>query len=380
MRIAMDASPILKELTGIGTYTHRLLEAMAPLAATDRFIVWTNGLRGCLPGGGDWAYSPGLIRKRTRIPGKLLLAWWRRFPRPTVEDLIGDIDLLHSPNFFFHPHRRGTRTVATIHDLFFLRHPEKAEKYGGKYFRDMLGEYAPEIDHFIAVSHATAHDLEAAYGIDADRITVIHHGVDPAFFECPEGFPAVLAGKFGLDRPYFLSVGTIEPRKNYAFLIRAFDRWRRMSKEDHLLVIAGRPGWGLEDVKRAIRDLGSPPWLRMPGYVDRRDLRGLYHHCRGLLLTTRLEGFCLPALESMAAGAPVVAPDLPVLREVLGDAGLFFEGGDVEAFLEGMTALSEREEEGAQRARRGRDRARTFTWEKAARSTWQVYRRVLGIA
>ena len=378
MRIAMDASPILKDLTGIGTYTRGLLGALAPLAAGDSFTIWANGLRGRFPEGVDWAHSPGLIRRRTRIPGKLLLNWWRRFPRPTVEDLIGDIDLLHSVNFFFHPHRRGTRTVATIHDLFFLRHPDKAEKYGGKYFRDMLGKYVPEIDHFIAVSHATARDLEAHYGIGPDRLTVIHHGVDPAFFEAPPGPPAALSGKFGLDRPYFLSVGTIEPRKNYAFLIRAFDLWRRMSKKDHLLVIAGRRGWGFEDVERAINDLGAPPWLRMPGYVDRQDLRGLYHHCRGLLLATLLEGFCLPALEAMAAGAPVVAPDLPVLREVLGEAGLFFETGGTEAFLDRMTALSEGEEI-AQRIREGRERAGTFTWEKAARSTWEVYQRVLGI-
>ena len=115
----------------------------------------------------------------------------------------------------------------------------------------------------------------------------------------------------------------------------------------------------------------------MPGYVDPKTLHALYAHCRGVLLSTLYEGFCLPALEAMACGVPVLASDTSALREVLGDAGLFFPLNDTEAFLEGIDALLQGGEEIARRVRTGRERAGRFTWEKAAERTCRVYENVL---
>ncbi len=380
MRIALDISSLLKESTGVGTYARGLLSALPSAAGgAENVLLWANALRGPLPGAEAWRKA-GFRLKRTRIPGRLLLAWWGRFSRPTVEDLLGEIDLFHSPNFFYHPHRPRTRTVATIHDLFFLGHPEQAERFGGRYFRKVLERHVPGIDHFIAVSEATARDLVAGYGADPGRVTVIHHGLDPAFLAPPAVSPEALVRKYGLERPYFLSVGTIEPRKNYPFLLRAFHLWRRASGRDDLLVIVGRRGWSWQEVDRTVEEIGAHGWLRFLGYVPRGDLPGLYRNARALVLATLWEGFCLPALEAMGSGIPVVAPGLPVLREVLGEAGLYFETNDTEAWLDRMGTL-ERDPEGiSRRVAEGVRRARSFTWERAARATWEVYRTVLGNA
>ncbi len=376
-RIAVDASSILKERTGVGTYTYHLLRNLARRLQHHELIVWTNGLCGSTPPSNEFD-TPDVMVKRTRLPGKMLLTCWKHLDYPRVETLLGKIDLFHSPNFFCHPHTNATRTVATIHDLFFLTHPEKAERYGGIYFREMLPRYAGRIDHFIAVSEWTKKDLIEHLSIPAERITVIHHGVDPRFLAPTEVNPRTLSAACRIDKPFFLSVGTVEPRKNYAFMIEAFDAWRKRTNRDCLLVIAGRPGWGLDRVRRTIEDLHAGEWVRMPGYVGTATLHALYVNCRGVLLSTLYEGFCLPALEAMACGAPVLAPDTSALREVLDDAALFFPPGDVEAFLDGIDTLLEQDGEGARRVRAGRERAGHFTWEKAAVLTCGVYEKVLG--
>lgn len=375
-RIAMDASSILKERTGVGTYTYNLLLNLAPRLKDHDLIVWANALRGEMRDKSEFD-KLNLTLKRTRIPGKLLLSSWKYFACPRVESLLGKIDLFHSPNFFFHPHRAETRTIATMHDLFFLTHPEKAERYGGRYFKEVLGKYTTEIDHFIAVSDWTKKDLIKHLEIPPEKITVIHHGIDPLFLGSPEMDPASLFADYRVDRPYFLSVGTIEPRKNYPFLIEAFDSWRRRSNQDPLLVIVGRPGWGVEPVYRTIEDLDAAEWIRMPGYVDPKTLHFLYCNCCGLLLTTLYEGFCLPALEAMACGVPVVASDTSALREVLGDAGLFFPVNSQEALLSRLDLLLDQQEEVARRVQSGRERVKLFTWAKAADLTHQVYETVL---
>jgi glycosyltransferase involved in cell wall biosynthesis len=376
-RIAMDVSSILKERTGVGTYAYHLLLHMAPLLEDQELIAWANGFRGRWPDEMD-RQSLQRILKRTRIPGKLLLSCWRRFAYPTVETLVGELDLFHSTNFFFHPHRRDTKTVATIHDLFFLAHPEMAERHGGRYFKDVLPEYSNQIDHFIAVSHWTKRDLMERLGVPAEKISVVPHGIDPLFLGAPETDFAVLSTRCRIDKPYFLSVGTIEPRKNYPFLIEAFDAWRSQSKQDCLLVIAGGPGWGFQNVYRRIEALGADEWVRMLGYMDPKSLHALYCNCRGVLLTTLYEGFCLPALEAMACGVPVVASDTSALREVMGGTGLLFPLNSTEAFVNRMDTILQQKEYVATRVRAARDRANRFTWNKAAELTYQVYEAVLG--
>jgi glycosyltransferase involved in cell wall biosynthesis len=375
-RIAMDASSILKERTGVGIYTYNLVLHLAPRVQNQELIVWANGVRGSMPDKMDSRTLRARLR-RTRIPGKLLLSYWRHFSYPTVETLLGKIDLFHSTNFFFHPHRRDTKTVATIHDLFFLTHPEMAERYGGGYFKEVLRKFSAGIDHFIAVSDWTKKDLMKHLDIPPERISVIHHGIDPLFLGPPGMDSAALLSRYGIDRPYFLSVGTIEPRKNYDFLIESFDSWRRQSNEDCLLVIAGGPGWGCENVYRRIEELRADEWVRMIGYVGQETLHSLYRNCRAVLLTTLYEGFCLPALEAMACGAPVVASDTSALREVLGDTGLFFPLNNREAFLGSMDAVFDQREDVATRVHSARERAKRFSWDKAADLTRQVYERVL---
>jgi glycosyltransferase involved in cell wall biosynthesis len=375
-RIAIDASSVLRERTGVGVYTYNLLLHLAPRLRDQALVAWVNGLLGERSVGEEFDRLP-LTVKRTRIPGRLLLSLWRHVPHPTVECILGEVDLFHSPNFFCHPHRSDTKTVATIHDLYFLSHPETAHRYGGRYFRKALRRYSNRIDHFIAVSECTRRDLLEHLAVPPGKITVIHHGVDPIFLGQPKTGASGLAVSRSIDRPFFLSVGTIEPRKNHAFLIEALHAWRKQTGEDMLLVIAGRPGWGAERVERTVRELRAGQWVRMPGYVERDILHSLYCACRAVLLTPLYEGFGLPALEAMACGAPVLASDIPALREVLGGAGHFFPVNNREAFLACLDSLLDQREEREKRLQAGRLRAGGFTWDEAAERTCRVYERLL---
>jgi glycosyltransferase involved in cell wall biosynthesis len=237
-----------------------------------------------------------------------------------------------------------------------MRDPDRAERFGGKYFREVLGNVIREVDHLIAVSHATKRDLMEVFAVSPERITVVHHGVEPSFFEAPGCDFASLARKHGIRSPYFLSVGTIEPRKNYPFLIDAFDHWRRMSNRDDVLVIVGRRGWGMDEVRKAMQHTGADTWIRVLGYVSQTELHALYSNATALLFPSLYEGFGLPALEAMAIGLPVIASDTSALAEVLGEAGLLFPVNHREALLQRLTYVVEEEEQVRSRVSAGKTR------------------------
>jgi glycosyltransferase involved in cell wall biosynthesis len=376
MRVAIDVSSLLKPPTGVGIYTGNLVEGLLELSGGPEYLLWANALRGGLHREG---WPPGGARYvRTRIPGKVLLRWWARCSWPPLELLAGSFDLFHSPNFFFHRVRRGRR-IATIHDLFFLREPSLTERYGGQYWRRVLPARAGELDAVIAVSRSTAADVEELLGIPSSRIVVIGEGVDRAFRESlSAGEVEGTLSALGIDRPYLLAVGTLEPRKNFPFLIRTFARWSARRSEDLLLVIAGQRGWGAAEVEEAIRETGLGERVRLVSYLSGRRLLALYRGCVAFLFPSRYEGFGLPLLEAMAAGAPVIAARNSAIPEVVGDAALLHGTEDGEE-LEG--ALDRLVDDGALREEliaRGRRRVERFTWRAAAEATCRLYRSVAG--
>jgi alpha-1,3-rhamnosyl/mannosyltransferase len=185
----------------------------------------------------------------------------------------------------------------------------------------------------------------------------------------------VLAAR-GLSEGYFLSVGTLQPRKNYEALLRAYDRLPDSIRNERQLVIVGKYGWGAEALRAELlerRRGGRCVWL---DYEDDAALRALYAGAGTFVFPTWSEGFGLPALEALATGLPIVASDLPVLREVVGDNAIFADPADADALVEAMrAAVASVPEQARIDARRAQ--ARLFSWEACARQTGAVYRELL---
>jgi len=285
------------------------------------------------------------------------------------------IDVYHATDYFV-PRLRRTPVVATLYDAIPLAHPEWANPRLRRVKNAMMRSAAGHADLVLAISHAAVDELIEHYRIPRERIRVVPLGVDEGWFEpLPDEQVDALLARRGVRRGSLLFVGTLQPRKNVGTLLEAYDRLPARVRAERPLVIAGKYGWGADELRtelEARRAAGEVQWL---DYVERDELRALYSTASAFVFPSLSEGFGLPVLEALAAGTPVIASDLPVLREVAGDAAAFVTPRDVDALAQAMLSVSVVSADPAAREGR-RDHARQFDWATCSRRTLDVYREV----
>jgi glycosyltransferase involved in cell wall biosynthesis len=285
------------------------------------------------------------------------------------------VHVVHSPDFI-PPLRFGRRwaRVITIHDLAFLRFPELLTPESRRYYAHIFQAVA-EAERIIAVSEATRRDLlELIRPSLAPKIVVVPEGVHPRFKPIDrEHARQYVAQRFGIDRPFFLFVGTQEPRKNLPRLVRAFALFDGQTGHDQVdLVLAGGRGWLADDLDDAVRSLGEA--VHRLGRVADEDLVELYNAAIALVFVSLYEGFGLPVLEAMACGRPVVLADRGALPELAGDSGILVDPLDELAIAESLDRIWQDEELRAELGARARRRAASYDWATAARETAEVYK------
>jgi glycosyltransferase involved in cell wall biosynthesis len=230
--------------------------------------------------------------------------------------------------------------------------------------------------HVLADSQATKEDLIELFGTPVEKITVLYSGVDARFAPVRDGAAIDrVCAKYHLPRPYILSVGTLQPRKNYGRMIQAYAQLAHIVP--HHLVIAGGQGWMLDSITEPVKALGLESRVHFPGFVDDADLPAVYSAADLFAYVSLYEGFGLPLLEAMACGTPVIGSNASSLPEVIGDAGLQVDPHDVDAIARAMTTMLESTDLRDRAIAAGLERARLFTWDKAARQLLAIYERML---
>lgn len=277
--------------------------------------------------------------------------------------------VLHSPDFI--ACRGRFRKVITIHDLYFMEHPEVMSADGMRYY-GRIRRSAAIADRIIAVSHATRQDIlrllpEAA----PEKVIVIHEAADR---EADDERQVVSASRAPCHEPFILFVGTLEPRKNLITLLRAMARLPGAVR----LVIVGAVGWRDEALGDLARELGVVERVTFAGRLSDEALDALYRRARLLVMPSLGEGFGLPVLEAMSRGTPVVCSSAGALPEVAADAALLHEPMDDATLARHIYALWTDDRLHAEYVRRSLARARQFSWARAARETLAVYRAALG--
>ncbi len=336
--------------------------------------------------------------------------WHRlRLPIP-IEVVIGKVDLFHSPDFMLPPTLPGVPTLLTVHDLSFIRDPDSAWPSLRAFLMQAVPRSVKRATHVLADSRATKNDLIELFGTPADKITVLYSGVDARFAPIHDQAEIDrVCAKYDLPRPFILSVGTLQPRKNYGRLIEAFaqminaeppstpsplsfggysplrsahalsdaSRRGRAGRDALHLVIAGGQGWMYESIFGQVKSLGLENRIHFPGFVDDADLPALYAAADLFVYVSLYEGFGLPLLEAMACGTPVIGSNVSSLPEVIGDVGLQVDPRDVDAIANAMAAMLTSSELRDRSIAAGIDRARSFTWEKAARELLSLYDQIM---
>jgi glycosyltransferase involved in cell wall biosynthesis len=371
MRIAIDYTPAITQSAGIARYTRDLVDALARLDSGDRYTLFSAERptkERPLP------HAANLRPRVVPLGNRYATIMWQRLRLPVpIELFVGRVRVVHGPDFILPP-ALGARRVVTIHDLAFLTHPECAVPALAQYLATVVPRAVRAADRVIADSQRTADDLVERLGTPPAKITVIPLGITPGFtLHADPAAVEALRAKYGLQRPFVLAVGTIEPRKNYERLIAAFAAARRVPGGPAMLVIAGKPGWLYEGVYKAVQTRGVGDAVRFLDYVPNAELPLLYHAADAVATPSIYEGFGIPVVEAMASGTPVVCSTGGSLPEVAGDAALLVAPEDVDGLASALARIVGDAGLRETLRARGLERAARYTWEAAARAHVAVY-------
>lgn len=341
MNIALDATYSVGEnLTGVGVYSREILRGLAGLEPA----------RDC---SFSWCYRPHRYLKSFSQP---LPQRCRR--KLLLESFPPHASVFHGLNQRLPSGAR--RAVSTFHDLFVLTGDYSTPEFRAR-FAQQARDAAARSDLIIAVSQFTASQVEALLRVEQSRIRTVWHGV-----RRPAGYNV---------RPeqVILSVGTVQRRKNTARLVEAFAHapagWK--------LILAGSTGFGADETLHQIEKSPRRADITLTGYVDESVLNSLYERASIFAFPSLDEGFGMPALEAMARGIPVLSSNRGAMKEVCGDAALLVDPTQTEAMAHGLRRLIDEEVMRKDLSQRGIARAAQFTWERAARETWNVYREMM---
>jgi glycosyltransferase involved in cell wall biosynthesis len=336
LTVALDATySVGNTLSGVGLYSREILFGLAAAHPEVRF---------------DFCYRPHRYLRAGELPAnarrRLLLG-------------VANAKLFHGLNQRLPRVWRG-RSIATFHDLFVMTGEYSTPEFRAR-FTAQAREAAKRADAIIAVSEFTKRQVIELLDVDARRVHVVHHGLRP------------LRYAHAAREKVVLNVGAIQARKNIARLVEAFETldsaWR--------LVLAGSFGYGSEAIRERIERSPARDRIAVLGYITPGQLAAWYARASIFAFPSLDEGFGMPLLEAMAAGAPIVTSAASALPEVAGDAALLVDPRDTQALAGALKRLAEDRELGLELVGRGKARVREFSWEKAVRQTWAVYQDVL---
>jgi glycosyltransferase involved in cell wall biosynthesis len=379
MRIGIDYTAAVRQGGGIGRYTRNLIRALAELDLESEYTLFVAGGRAKAD---ELGSSPGNFRVRSvPLSDRWLHILWQRLRLPVpIQVVTGPLDLFHSPDFVLPPLRR-VPAILTVHDLSFLRVPQFFVPGFRQYLEGAVSRAVRRARHILADSESTRRDLMELMAVEPERVTVLYPGVEARFqpVQDAEALSQVRA-RYDLPERFVLSVGTLQPRKNFAGLVEAFGCLLAAKKDvpgmkDLQLVVVGGRGWMFEDVVSQVQRLGLAERVHFPGFVDDEDLPALYNLAAAFAFPSWYEGFGLPVLEAMACGVPVIAANNSSLPEVVGEAGLLIDASDTEALAAGLMRLLTDEDLRAKLVPAGRQQASPFNWGRAAQQLLAVYGR-----
>jgi len=313
--------------------------------------------------------TPVVLRPPAGHP-LLTLIWFEFNLAPAL--LRHRIDVLLSPDGALPLRRGGPPSVPVIHDLGFEHFSEHLGFADRWYWRLVVRAAARRAARIVTISEFTKGDLVATYGVPAARIDVAPNGVEEGLGPLSADERRLVRDELTGGEPYFLHVGAIQPRKNVATLLRAFDRFKERSGCGTKLLLSGRMAWKYRDVERAHAAMRHGADVRFLGYMPRPALARILASALGLVCVSHYEGFALPVAEAMACGVPVIGADRAAIPEVAGDAAVLVDPGDVGAIAAAMVELAGDSTRWDDLAARGLARAHRFDWNLTAAGVWRA--------
>jgi glycosyltransferase involved in cell wall biosynthesis len=371
MRIGVDIRTLMDEqYSGVSWYTLDLLtEILRQDKINDYKLFYNSGhdVSGRVPALGKEIVA-------TRYPNKFFNYLLQKFlHRPKLDELCGKVDVFWQPHINFSSFSVGTKVILTVHDLSFLVFPEFFSWRKCIWHRFMgLEGLIGRADVIIAISESTKNDIIRFFPSAKDKVRVVYSGCGPEFVKLPADDPRLLEvkRKYGLGDNIVLSIGTAEPRKNAAGLIKAFDEANLYGWQ---LVLAGASGWKNKAFHKAIKEAKNKENIKLLGYVDKDDRPYLYNLAKVFAYPSFYEGFGLPVLEAMACGTPVITSAVSSLPEIAGDAAVLVSPDNDEDLSVALKSLVKSDGMRDWYSAKGLSRAKDFTWRRTAEEYLSIF-------
>lgn len=363
-RISIDVQPLLGNKCGIGQYIWNMVHGLAKVDTKNSYYLSffdTKFRSGKVP-------VPGVnfFKSRSFIPPRLMRKIWLSYDWPNYDFFFGKRDLYHFANFIIPPMMSG-RTIATIHDLSFMRFPEFTLPRTLGYLRRNIESTLNSADAILVDSHFTREELVHFFKVPEQKVHVVHLAMGDSFK--PQAVPI---------KKQILFVGTLEPRKNLPVLFKAFELFlNRMKDAEFRLVIAGMKGWLCDEIYQSLEKNVYKDKIILSDFVPDEALPQLYAESAVFVYPSLYEGFGIPILEAMASGTPVIASRTASLPEIGGDAAFWIDPKDAEGLANAIQRVVNDQELRKNLIHKGREQAEKFSWEKTARETLDVYQKVL---
>lgn len=379
MRIGFDVSQTGANKAGCGYVAFSMIQNLARLDQNNRYILYSNF------GPDFWdpdhrqntvqIRQPNIERRFTDFSHSRAKAYWAN-PPADFEKQLGEPHIVHSNNYFCPRDLRAARLVYTLYDLVYVVHPEFTTEANRLVCFNGIFEASLRADMIIAISeYSKNHFLETFPHYPAKQIRVLHpasrFSLTDEMSEQADQVEKLSSGEF------WLSVGTLEPRKNLRRLLQAYANLRHEGLTDLPLAMAGGKGWLEEGLGDYIASLGIQNDVHLLGYVSDARLRWLYRHCFAFVYPSLFEGFGIPVLEAMSLGAAVITSNVTSLPEITGDSALSVAPDDVDALAATMSRLQDDSNLRADLRQRGLTRSKRFSWEQTAHGVLAVYKALL---
>jgi glycosyltransferase involved in cell wall biosynthesis len=376
LKVGFNLTYLVQDAGGSGRYARELIPALMKVQPDIEITAWVGSTAPSDLEEEPWAADVRWLR--LPVPG-IGSPWhlWYELVSIGFAASRRRLDVMHGMAYLkplVHP---GVASVITIHDVIWLQHPETSGWRFNVVMRSLTPVLGRSCDRIITISKAARDDIAAALHLDAEKFDVIPHGIaEPPAIAAGETETQALRERLGLGpEPIVLCVAAKRRHKNLHGLIRAL---ASLPEPRPQLVLPGSPNAYELELRDLAAELGVQHGVRFPGWVSEADLELLYRLASCFVLPTFQEGFGLPVLEAMARGVPVACSDIPALREVAGDAAVWFDPKDPPGIARAIERLLGDPKMAGELVDRGHERCALFTWERTARATLASYRRALG--